>query len=139
MSRSDECACPPRQGARMRDSVAMERHPADSEGRPHATGDAAPALPTTFAAILWMLVGVFLAPRERGRYQAFFSAVWAAASVIGPGIGGVLAEHLTWTLIFWINLPLGLVALLMSSAQLKRLPRYERPHKLDVLGAGLMA
>jgi MFS family permease len=53
-------------------------------------------------------------------------------------LGGVLAEHLHWSLIFWINLPLGLLALAMTYRALSRLPRHERPHKLDLLGAFLV-
>src|SRR4029453_12973717 len=53
-------------------------------------------------------------------------------------LGGFFAEHLHWSMIFWINLPLGLLALWMSNASLKRLPRHERPHRLDLLGAALL-
>ena len=84
------------------------------------------------------VVGDVISPRERGRYQAYLSAAWAAASVAGPVTGGFLAEYLSWTLIFWINLPIGLATLVLTNAQLKRLPRYERPHKLDFIGAGLL-
>ncbi len=79
-----------------------------------------------------------VAPRERGRYQAYFAAVFAASSLSGPVLGGVLAEHLHWTVIFWINLPLGALAYAMTSYALKRLPRHERWHRLDVLGALLI-
>jgi MFS family permease len=58
--------------------------------------------------------------------------------VAGPLIGGVLTDHLHWSLIFWINLPMGALALVMSYRALARLPRNERPHQLDWLGAGLM-
>ena len=46
-------------------------------------------------------------PRERGQYQAYFSGVWVAAGIGGPVLGGVFAEHLHWSMIFWINVPLG--------------------------------
>ncbi len=78
------------------------------------------------------------APRERGRYQAYFAAVFASSSLAGPVLGGVIAEHLHWSVIFWINLPLGVLAFAMTSRTLKRLPRHERWHRLDVLGAGLI-
>jgi EmrB/QacA subfamily drug resistance transporter len=84
------------------------------------------------------IVGDLVAPRERGRYQAHFSVAWATASVAGPVVGGFMAEHLSWTLIFWINLPMGLATIVIANAQLKRLPRHERPHELDFIGAGLM-
>jgi EmrB/QacA subfamily drug resistance transporter len=79
-----------------------------------------------------------IAPRERGRYQAYMAIVWVTSGVGGPILGGVLSEHFHWSLIFWINLPLGLAAALMTHTHLKRLPRHDRPHKLDILGAGLM-
>ena len=78
------------------------------------------------------------APRERGRYQAYFAAVFASASIAGPILGGLFAEHLHWSMIFWINLPLGLLAFWMSNSALRRLPRHDRPHRLDVLGACLL-
>jgi EmrB/QacA subfamily drug resistance transporter len=77
-------------------------------------------------------------PRERGRYQGYFGAVFASASIAGPVLGGAFAEHLHWSLIFWINLPLGLIALWLTGRALKALPRHERPHRLDVAGAVLM-
>ncbi len=77
-------------------------------------------------------------PRERGSYQAYTGSVWIIAGAGGPVLGGYIAEHLHWSLIFWLNLPLGLVAAMLSSRQLKLLPRYERAHKIDLTGAGLM-
>ena len=84
-----------------------------------------------------VIIGDIVAPKERGRYQGYFGFVFAIASVGGPVLGGVLAEHLHWSLIFWINLPIGALALGMTYRALARLPRHERPHRLDVLGAGL--
>ena len=77
-------------------------------------------------------------PRERGRYQAYFAAVFASSSLAGPIAGGIIAEHLHWSLIFWINLPLGFLAYAMTSRTLRLLPRHERWHRLDVLGAVLI-
>jgi MFS family permease len=53
-------------------------------------------------------------------------------------LGGLLTDHLHWSFIFWINLPLGLAALIMTERALRRLPRHDRPHQLDMIGAGLM-
>ena len=53
-----------------------------------------------------------VAPRERGRYQAYMGVVWVTSGVCGPVVGGMLAEHLHWSLIFWVNVPLGLGAAL---------------------------
>ncbi|MBV8823639.1 MAG: MFS transporter [Hyphomicrobiales bacterium] len=85
-----------------------------------------------------VIVGDVVLPRERGRYQGYISIVFGIASIGGPVIGGFFAQHLHWSLIFWINLPIGLLALLMTNRVLKRLPRHERPHRLDVAGAVLM-
>jgi EmrB/QacA subfamily drug resistance transporter len=79
-----------------------------------------------------------VAPRERGRYQAYMGVVWVTSGVCGPVFGGMMAEHLHWSLIFWINVPLGLGAAALTHIYLKRIPRHDRRHKLDVLGAVLM-
>ena len=84
------------------------------------------------------IIADIVAPKERARYQAYFAAVFVASSVAGPVLGGVFAEHLHWSMIFWINLPLGLLALCMTDSTLRRLPRHERPHRLDLLGAALI-
>ena len=84
------------------------------------------------------IIGDMVSPRERARYQAYTSAMFLAASIVGPVLGGVLTDYLHWTMIFWINLPLGLVALVMTDRALRKLPRHDRPHKLDVPGALLM-
>src|SRR5262249_14552119 len=57
---------------------------------------------------------------------------------VGPALGGSIADHLHWSVIFWLNVPLGLCALLITSTVLRRLPRNERLHRLDVLGALLI-
>jgi MFS family permease len=79
-----------------------------------------------------------VAPRERGRYQAYMGVVWVTSGVGGPVFGGFMAEHLHWSLIFWINVPLGLGAALLTHIHLKNIPRHDRRHKLDLLGAILM-
>jgi len=84
------------------------------------------------------IVADIVAPKERGRYQIYFASVFLLSSLLGPTLGGFFTQHLHWTLIFWINLPLGALAFLMSNAALKRLPRHDRPHRLDVLGALLL-
>jgi EmrB/QacA subfamily drug resistance transporter len=84
------------------------------------------------------IIADMVPPRERPRYQTQSAVMFTAASVIGPLLGGILTDHLHWSLIFWINLPLGALALVMSNRALKRLPRNERPHRLDFAGATLM-
>ena len=76
------------------------------------------------------------APRERGRYQVWLSGTWGVASIVGPLTGGFLTDHLSWRAIFWINLPLGAAAFLLTSWAFSRLPRYERPRsRIDYPGA----
>jgi len=77
-------------------------------------------------------------PRERGYYQAYTGSVWIVAGAAGPVLGGYIAEHLHWSVIFWLNVPLGFAAALLSSRQLKRLPQHPRAHRLDLVGAALM-
>ncbi len=85
------------------------------------------------------IIADIVSPKERSRYQVYIAGVYMFASVTGPLFGGYLAEHWHWSLIFWINLPVGLVALMMTYHLLKKLPRHERPHQLDYWGAALMA
>lgn len=89
-------------------------------------------------AMTQTIIGDIVPPRDRPRYQVYTSTVWMIANVAGPVLGGVLAEHTHWSTIFWINLPIGVVAYVMVSDRLKRIPRYERPHSLDLIGALLM-
>ena len=89
-------------------------------------------------ALTQTIVGDMVAPKDRGAYQVYIQATWMASSLAGPVLGGLFAQYSHWSLIFWINLPLGLIAFMMTSAKLKRLPRHERPHELDLLGALLM-
>ena len=89
-------------------------------------------------ALSQTIIADIVSPRERGLYQGYIGAVFASSSVGGPVLGGFLTEHIDWSLIFWINLPLGLAALGMTANVLKRVPFHPRPHKLDVIGAGLM-
>jgi EmrB/QacA subfamily drug resistance transporter len=84
------------------------------------------------------VIGDVVAPRERGRYAAYFSVVWASSAVLGPTIGGILAEHVGWPWIFWINLPLGCVALVIADRALKRLPVERRRASVDYASSVLL-
>jgi EmrB/QacA subfamily drug resistance transporter len=84
------------------------------------------------------IIADLVPPKERAKYQVYFAAVFMGSSLLGPVLGGFMAEHLHWSSIFWINLPLGGLAYWISSSALKKLPRFERPHRLDLLGAALL-
>jgi EmrB/QacA subfamily drug resistance transporter len=89
-------------------------------------------------ALAQTILADIVSPRERGRYQGYIGAVFAASSVGGPVLGGFLTEQFDWSLIFWINLPMGIAALGMTSNVLKRVPYHPRKHRLDLVGACLM-
>ncbi|MFC4502262.1 MULTISPECIES: MDR family MFS transporter [Streptomyces] len=84
------------------------------------------------------LVGDLVPPRERGRYQGLFGAVFGATSVLGPLLGGLFTEHLSWRWVFYVNLPVGAVALAVIATVL-RIPRKETRHVIDYLGTLLIA
>jgi MFS family permease len=84
------------------------------------------------------IIADMLSPRERPIVQGRTSIMFMSASILGPVLGGLLTDHLHWSFIFWINLPLGLIALVMTERALRRLPLNHRPHQLDVIGAALM-
>jgi EmrB/QacA subfamily drug resistance transporter len=84
------------------------------------------------------VIADILSPRERPLVQSYSSVMFMSASILGPVLGGFLTDYVHWSMIFWINLPLGVAALLMTNRALKRLPRHERPHRLDMAGAALM-
>src|SRR6516164_9054844 len=85
-----------------------------------------------------VVLGDLVAPKERGRYYGYFAVTYTSAGGAGPLVGGLISDHLHWSVIFWINIPMGLAALALTTFLLRRLPRYERPHHLDFLGAALI-
>ncbi|MFC8359662.1 MFS transporter [Streptomyces griseorubiginosus] len=84
------------------------------------------------------IVGDLVPPRERGRYQGLFGAVFGATSVLGPLLGGLFTEHLSWRWVFYVNLPVGVVALAVIAVVL-RIPRRSAKHVIDYLGTFLIA
>jgi EmrB/QacA subfamily drug resistance transporter len=85
-----------------------------------------------------VVLGDIAAPKERGKYYGYFSVVYTTSGAVGPALGGFISEYLHWSVIFWMNIPLGIVAVAMTLTLLRGLPRHDRPHKLDFLGAALI-
>jgi EmrB/QacA subfamily drug resistance transporter len=84
------------------------------------------------------IIGDLVPPRERGRYQGYFSSMYAVASVAGPVLGGFMTQYLSWRWVFLINLPLGLVAWWVAKTTLHGLPIPQRKPVIDYLGTLLM-
>jgi EmrB/QacA subfamily drug resistance transporter len=84
------------------------------------------------------MVGMIVPPRDRGRYQGLIGAVFAASSIIGPLIGGFIVDNTSWRWIFYVNLPVGLLALAVIVVTMPRRP-YRQEHSIDWLGAGVLA
>jgi MFS family permease len=84
-------------------------------------------------------VGDLVSPRERGRYQGYIAATFAVATAVGPLLGGLVVDHTSWRWIFYLNVPVGAVALVALSTRLSA-PAADRPRQpLDVVGAALLS
>jgi EmrB/QacA subfamily drug resistance transporter len=88
-------------------------------------------------SLAFAIIGDVIPPRERGRYQGYFGAVFGVSSVIGPLAGGFAVDSLTWRYIFYVNLPLGIAALAVTNRVL-RLPVRKREVQIDWWGAILL-
>lgn len=94
-------------------------------------------------ALTFVIIGDIVSPRERGKYQGYFGAVWGLSSVAGPLLGGFFSDNASilgisgWRWIFYINLPFGILALIITSAVL-HIPKVKREHKIDYFGALLL-
>src|SRR5262249_17070975 len=84
------------------------------------------------------IIGDVASPRDRPRYQAYTSSTFIISTVGGPIVGGFIAQHLPLSWIFWFHLPVCGFAFLLTHNVLQRLPRHDRRHRLDLLGALLM-
>jgi len=88
-------------------------------------------------ALALAIIGDVIPPRERGKYQGYFGAVFGVSSVAGPLLGGFFTDGPGWRWIFWLNIPIGLAALFITSRAL-HMPLIKRDHKIDYLGAALV-
>ncbi|HEX5470023.1 MAG TPA: MFS transporter [Gaiellaceae bacterium] len=84
------------------------------------------------------VVGDIISPRERGRYQGFFGAVFGVSTVIGPLLGGFFVDNLSWRWIFYVNVPIGAFALVVIGAVFRARAEHVE-HRIDYLGAAVLA
>ncbi|TML44568.1 MAG: MFS transporter [Actinobacteria bacterium] len=84
------------------------------------------------------VIGDIIPPRERGRYQGYFGGVFGVSTVLGPLLGGFFVDNLSWRWIFYVNLPIGLIALAVIAAVFQPRTGHEK-HTIDYLGAALLA
>ncbi|MBW8825461.1 MAG: MFS transporter [Acidobacteria bacterium] len=88
-------------------------------------------------AMTFTILGDLITPRERGKYTGYFTAVFASSSVIGPLAGGFFVDHLSWRWVFYINLPLGAICLLVTGLHL-HVPKPAERRPLDIVGSVLL-
>lgn len=87
--------------------------------------------------IAFTIVGDIYTPSQRARVQGLFAAVWGGTAIVGPAIGGIITTTVGWPWVFWINLPIGIIAILMFVRVFKE--KFERvPHRIDRWGAILL-
>jgi EmrB/QacA subfamily drug resistance transporter len=85
-----------------------------------------------------VVLGDVAAPKDRAKYYAYFSATYTTAGALGPLFGGLLSDYVHWSAIFWLNMPLGIIATFFTLNVMRGLPRHERPHRLDFIGSALI-
>jgi len=87
--------------------------------------------------VAYTIVGDIYTPAERARVQGYLSSVFGVAAIAGPSLGAFLVEHASWSIVFWVNLPIGAIAIAMIAAFLREPPR-SRPRQIDYLGSALL-
>jgi EmrB/QacA subfamily drug resistance transporter len=87
--------------------------------------------------IAWTIIGDIYSPADRARMQGWLSSVFAGSAILGPALGGFIVEHLTWALVFWINIPVGIAAILMLQLVLRETPVMAR-RQIDYAGAAML-
>jgi MFS family permease len=85
-----------------------------------------------------MVLGDIAPPKDRAKYYAYFSIAFTSAGACGPAVGGWICQHWHWSLIFLWKFPFCLIAGILAWNVLRRLPRFDRPHRLDIIGAVLI-
>ena len=88
--------------------------------------------------LVMAIIGDVLSPRERGKYQGYMNAVFTFSAISGPAVGGLLTEHLSWRWCFYVNLPIGAVALAVTTVVL-HLPPTVSSRRIDYLGTLLLS
>lgn len=83
------------------------------------------------------IIGDIFTVEERAKMQAYFSGVWGLSSIIGPVVGGFVTDQLSWRWVFWINLPIGILAAVIIGVALKE-PKHDKRPKIDYAGATLL-
>lgn len=84
------------------------------------------------------IIGDVVAPRDRGKYMGYFGGVFAIATVAGPLIGGFLVDHASWRWVFYVNIPVGIIALIVVTTYL-HVPVRKTPHRIDWAGAAFLS
>ena len=88
-------------------------------------------------SVAFSIIADIFAPADRGRYQGLFGAVFGLSSVIGPLLGGFLTDNVSWRWVFYVNLPIGLIAMYFIATKMPRLASGLKP-KIDYIGAILV-
>jgi EmrB/QacA subfamily drug resistance transporter len=84
------------------------------------------------------IIADIIPARQRGQYQGYITAAWGGAIVLGPVIGGFFVDALSWRWVFWINVPIGIVSLIICNHAMRKIPVHSTRRHIDYLGAALL-